>query len=91
MEEVVGVTGDQDKESLEMSSLTLNDIYVELTQRVSMFNARLMLDSSIQKSGVPNEEGAFLNKGEVKTICMELIRNGGPSFQVGKNIYNRMR
>lgn len=74
--------------SADTSNVTLNDFYVKLSQRVSDYNARLMLQSAVISSGLSRDKEGALEKEEAKAICLELIKKGGPAFQVGKDMYH---
>lgn len=71
----------------ELSPITLNDFYTRLSRKVSDYNARLLLQSALQNSGVKGESHGPLKKSEAKTICLQLIKQGGPAFQVGRDMY----
>jgi hypothetical protein len=73
------------------NTITVADIYAKLSQKVSTYNARLMLRSAMVTSGVEGEDGLVLENEQVKAICLALINKGGPSFQVGKDIYRTLQ
>jgi len=72
-------------------SFSLNDVYVKLSQRVSAYNARLLLHSIKVGTGIQNDQDAVLNAEEAKSVCLELIKKGGPAFQVGKDLYTQVQ
>ena len=76
---------------IERTEITMNHFYNELRERVSVSNARLLLNAAVVKSGVNTTEDGLMNKDDVQTICLELIKNGGPAFQVGKSIYHQIQ
>ena len=69
---------------------TIEDFYTPLTQRVSDYNAKLAIQSALISSGLDRNLKVF-SKAEAKAICLALINKGGPSFQVGKDIYNQVQ
>lgn len=69
------------------TNITVNQIYLRLSERMSNYNARLMLQSAILKSGVSVTEGVELPTEDARAICLALINKGGPAFQVGKDLY----
>ncbi|MGE0762460.1 MAG: hypothetical protein AB7N80_04205 [Bdellovibrionales bacterium] len=71
--------------------MTLNDIYLKLSERVSTYNARLMLRSAMLSSGVIGEDSQVLENEQAKAICLALINKGGPAFQVGKSMYQTLQ
>ena len=72
---------------MQTENLTTNLILTRLQQRVSKTNAKLLLDQAKIQSGLVLEENATLEKETAKTLCLRLIKQGGPSFQVGQAIY----
>lgn len=67
--------------------LTPAHILVQLQQRVSRGNAKMLLDSAKIQTGIMTANEAFLGKEDAKTLVIKLINQGGPSFQVGQAIY----
>jgi hypothetical protein len=67
--------------------LTTGLILARLQQRVSKNNAKLLLDTAKVQCGVVIENEAVLEGEMAKTLCMRLINQGGPAFQVGQAIY----
>lgn len=74
-----------------MSSVTINDFYNQLASRVSAYNAKLLLQRAVFQSGLDNDHDCCLNMDEAKAMCLELIKKGGPAFQVGKDMYSRLQ
>ena len=72
-------------------SFSLNDVYVKLSQRVSAYNARLLLHSVKVGAGIRDEQDSLLNTEDARTVCLELIKKGGPAFQVGKDLYSQVQ
>lgn len=79
-----------DETTQEICKLTLNDFYSRLSERVSDYNAKLMLQSAVISSGL-DQNSSSLNNDEAKAICLELIKKGGPAFQVGKAMYQHVQ
>lgn len=70
--------------------ITVNLFFNELKKRVSPSNARLLLDSAVVRTGINCAADAPLNSQDAHALCMELIRHGGQSFQVGRAVYVSM-
>lgn len=69
-------------------ALTANLILSRLQQRVSKTNAQLLFDTAKVQTGLKFEDHSLaLDKEDAKTLCLVLIKQGGPSFQVGQSIY----
>lgn len=79
-----------DDSTQEICKLTLNDFYSRLSERVSDYNAKLMLQSAVISTGL-DQNSSSLNNDEAKAICLELIKKGGPAFQVGKAMYQHVQ
>jgi len=75
----------------ETSDLTLQDFYMKLSERVSNYNAKLMLRTAMLNSGIDSDEATKLAKEQARAICLALIKKGGPAFQVGKDLYQRVQ
>lgn len=71
------------------SEVTMNIFFQELKKRVSPNNAKLLLHSAAVNTGMPFAMDTKLNNEETKTLCLELIKSGGPCFQVGRTIYTQ--
>ncbi len=70
------------------SGYRLQDFYDQLNEKLSDYNVRLLLRTVTLHAGVDDKETeAYLETEQAKTLCLELIKQGGPAFQVGKNIY----
>ncbi len=68
-------------------TLTANFFLSQLQQRVSKGNAKLLLDTAKVQTGLKFDDEAFMSLEDSKTLCLTLIKQGGPSFQVGQSIY----
>ena len=71
------------------TEVTINLFFQELKKRVSPANAKLLLHSAAVNTGVNFSMETKLNTEETKTLCLELIKTGGPCFQVGRTIYTQ--
>jgi len=69
---------------------TMGYFYDELRKRVSANNAKLILHTAAVKTGMSPKLETALRKEDAQAICMELIRSGGPGFQVGRAIYGQL-
>ena len=69
------------------TSVTTNDFFNRLRQRMSIYNANLLLNSAIVETGLQVKKDDCLESDDVKSLCLELIKKGGPSFYVGQAIY----
>jgi len=78
-------------ETLDLSPVTLADMQKHLSSRVSNYNARLLLHTAVQKSGLAATDLQTLKKEHARSICMQLINQGGPAFQVGKDLYQQLQ
>lgn len=72
---------------VQKSGLTAGEILVRLQQRVSVNNARLLLNSAKTQTGLKIDDQTVLGDADAKTLCLKLINQGGPAFQVGQAIY----
>jgi hypothetical protein len=67
--------------------LTANMILNRLQQKVSKSNAKLLFDTAKIQAGFQCQDEAELEKEQAKTLCLAMIKQGGPSFHVGQAIY----
>ena len=67
--------------------ITAQLILTRLEQKVSLNNAKLLLDSAKISTGVMTENGVELTNDQAKSLCLRLINQGGPAFHVGQAIY----
>lgn len=70
-----------------MTEITLDAIRARLAEKVSGYNAKLLLNDAIVSSGVQTDFRTPLDSEMAKSICLALLAKGGPSFQVGKSLY----
>jgi hypothetical protein len=69
------------------SQLTVGYFLNQLRSRVSQYDAKLILDSAMVSSGLTVAQEKEMTTEEAKTLCLQLIKKGGPAFQVGAAIY----
>lgn len=60
-----------------------------LTEKLTHFDATLVLEAAMRNAGVNRQEGLF-KKEETRNICLELIKRGGPAYSVGAGIYKEV-
>lgn len=76
----------------EMTAITANHFLTRLSEKVSSYNARLLLNSAMVESGLHETViDAPLAKEDAKTLCLKLIKKGGPAFHVGQSIYREVQ
>jgi hypothetical protein len=73
-----------------VNTVTLKYFMKRLQERVSHDNARLILDAAVIVSGIKAPLDQELNREEATSLCMELIKKGGPAFQIGSAIYREL-
>lgn len=77
----------------DVKSLATSVVLNSLKERVSNNNARLLLHTAlvqIGRSAQDVDNGVILNQDEAQKLCLVLINQGGPAFQVGKNLYKQV-
>jgi hypothetical protein len=74
----------------DVNPITVNYFLDELKKRVSPSSAKLLLHTAVVRSGLIRPVDAELSKEEAQTLCLELIKTGGPGFQVGRSVYSQM-
>lgn len=72
------------------NNLTVNFFLDELKKKVSPSSAKLLLHSAVVRTGINCSGDAPLKKEDAHSLCMELIKAGGPGFQVGRAVYTQM-
>ncbi|MDZ4662901.1 MAG: hypothetical protein SGJ18_14910 [Pseudomonadota bacterium] len=70
---------------------TPNDFIMRLRQRVSHYNARLVLHSTMVSSGLKMADDVVLSDEQFECLCLGLIKAGGPAFQVGQAMYRELK
>lgn len=71
-------------------TVTPNDFLCRLEQRVTQYDARLILRSAMIVSGVKDDLHHELSKEKAKDLCLALINRGGPAYQVGSSVYKEV-
>jgi hypothetical protein len=70
------------------STLSLGDFYTQLNVTMSDYHARNVIRTVLTTAGLTvTDHSEKLSIDNARSLCLELIKKGGPSFQVGKNIY----
>ena len=67
--------------------ITAGLILSRLQAKVSVNNAKLLLDSAKITTGIMVANEIDLSSEQAKTLCLNLINSGGPAFHVGQAIY----
>lgn len=65
------------------------DFMKRLTEKLTHFDAKLVLEAAMLSAGVASSD-KFFRKEETKEICLALIKRGGPAFSVGTGIYREV-
>jgi hypothetical protein len=65
------------------------DFMKRLTEKLSHFDANMILEAAMLTAGVEKPEGYF-KKEEAREVCLALIKRGGPAFSVGTGIYREL-
>lgn len=75
----------------DINPITMSLFLTELKKKVSDSNAKLLLHTATVRAGISYPEHEPLKKEDAHTLCMELIKTGGPGFQVGRTVYSQIR
>lgn len=67
-----------------------HDFIKRLTEKLTHFDAQMILDAAMISAGVETKGDGFFKKDEAKEICLELIKRGGPAYSVGAGIYREV-
>lgn len=73
-----------------MTQFTSNHFLKRLEEKVSGNNARLLLHAAIIDSGISKSADEALDSEQAKTLCLSLIKKGGPAFSVGQSMYREL-
>lgn len=73
---------------MENQTVNANLFRKGLEVRMSPFNAKIILDSAFISSGMSFTE-ENLDKAQAQSLCLALIKKGGPAFQVGTEVYKK--
>jgi hypothetical protein len=71
--------------------MTTEVFYQRLTEKVSNYNARLLLSQALHQAGLSEINKDPLADDVAKNLCLELIKRGGPAFHVGQAIYRELQ
>ena len=71
--------------------LTTQVFYKRLSERVSDYNARLVLNQALHHAGLNAINEEPLDGDVAKNLCLELIKRGGPAFHVGQALYRELQ
>lgn len=74
-----------------LTTFTTRHFLRRLEEKVSGYNAKLLLNSALVDSGLAYSEEDKLDSDQVKNLCLSLINKGGPAFQVGQTLYREMK
>lgn len=74
-----------------ITTLTTRHFLRRLEERVSGYNAKLLLNSALVDSGIDYSDEAKLDSEQAENLCLSLIKKGGPAFQVGQNLYRELK
>lgn len=70
-----------------LDPMTGKMILNRLEKRMTIVNAKLLLNTAKVQAGVLVDNETVLEPEQAKSLCLKLINAGGPSFQVGQQIY----
>ncbi len=75
-------------------SLSEKDLLNKLSERLSFFDAEMILEAAMMSAGVMRRPAADIRNGfkkkEARNICLALIKKGGPAFAVGAAVYKEV-
>ena len=74
-----------------MTTYTTKHFLRRLEERVSGYNAKLLLHAAIIDSGLETQNDEKLDSDQAKNLCLSLIKKGGPAFQVGQSVYREIQ
>ncbi|MCC6277456.1 MAG: hypothetical protein IT289_06030 [Oligoflexia bacterium] len=73
-----------------VSTFKHQDFVSRLTEKLSHFDANMILEAAMLSVGVEQLDDGCYKKEEVQNICLALIKKGGPAFAVGTRIYREL-
>lgn len=76
-----------DPTSLEPTDLSRKEIISRLSEKLSHFDANIILDAAMLSAGLTINDESQLNKQQARQICLALIKRGGPAYAVGAGLY----
>ncbi len=71
--------------------ITANDFLARLKLKVSDYNARLTLHTAMVDSKISCEYTDTLTNEQFESLCLGLIKVGGPAFHVGSTMYKELK
>lgn len=71
----------------ELVSLDEKDLLKRLVEKISYFDAEMILSAAMVSAGVARKSEGCFKKKEAREICLQLIKRGGPAFAVGTVAY----
>lgn len=71
--------------------ITANDFLARLKQKVSDYNARLTLHTAMVDSKISCGYTDTLTHEQFESLCLGLIKVGGPAFHVGSTMYKELK
>lgn len=74
-----------------MTAFTTRHFLRRLEEKVSGFNAKLLLHAAIVESGVSSKDDEKLDSEQATNLCLSLIKKGGPAFHVGQSLYKEIQ
>ena len=78
------------EKSVSMTTFTTKHFLRQLEARVSGYNAKLLLSAALIDSGIGSDTEEKLDSEQAKSLCLSLIKKGGPAFQVGQSLYREL-
>lgn len=78
------------QENVAMTKFTKDHFRRRLEERVSGYNAKLLLDAAVLESGISSNDDQQLDSDQAKSLCLSLINRGGPAFHVGQSVYKEL-
>lgn len=73
-------------EDNEITALDEKGLLKRLVEKLSYFDAEMILSAAMISAGVTRRSECFKKK-EAREICLQLIKKGGPAFMVGTTVY----
>ena len=73
-----------------LTMFTTKHFLKRLELKVSGHNAKLLLHAALVDSGIAAESDERLDSEQAKTLCLSMIKKGGPAFQVGQSLYKEL-
>ncbi len=74
----------------ELVTLNEKELLKRLTEKVSHFDAEMILEAAMITAGVARKTDECFKKKEARNICLALIKRGGPAFAVGAKVYREI-